>query len=60
MIYDKETNRHYLTDSHLKNSKALEEEMKDWQKHFPLSREEVFEQVRKWNTRNYTGVKIGR
>ncbi len=53
MIYDKETNRHYLTDFHLKNSKALAEEMKDWQKHFPLSREEVFEQARKWNTRDY-------
>lgn len=53
MIYDEETKRYYLTDFHMKNSKAGLKANEEWQKHFPLSREEVFEQARKWNTRDY-------
>ena len=38
MIYDPETDRYYLNDFHLKNSKAVRESLK---KQKPFSREEM-------------------
>ena len=38
MIYDPETDRYYLSDSHLKNSKLCQEALK---KQKPFSREEM-------------------
>ena len=49
MIFDKETNRWYLNESHLNACKAGLERNARLQKHLPLQHSAVVEQAARWN-----------